>query len=362
MTRDVSFVQGTYRLFAQADDGVRILVDDREVLNQWSDGEHAASVDLPLGVTHRVTVLFFENRGNARVRVWWELVATPTPTVTATHTPTNVPPTRTPAATLTPTRVPPTNTPTATATGVPPTYTPTATRVPPTHTPTATPSVTASVPATTTFTPTATQVSPSQTPTATSTRVPPTNTPTAVPSTSTPTQVPPTRTLTATPTRVPPTATATPPASTVRLNELVTVVGTNDWNGDGAANQGDQWIELFNVGPANVDLTAWTLRSGGTNSVSYRFPQGTILRQGTFLVLYGKQSGLVLTEAGGTLALLNPAGTVMETVTYPALQTNASYGRGPAGRWGVGLPTPGTPNNLLLPAPIVPTPGGSTPE
>jgi hypothetical protein len=119
------------------------------------------------------------------------------------------------------------------------------------------------------------------------------------------------------------------------------------------ANQGDQWIELFNPGPANADLSGWTLRSGANGTV-YRFPQGTTVRKGTFLMLYGKQTALVFSETGGTLSLLNPAGAVIETVTYPALATNISYSRDQAGRWSTSPTTPGTPNMVLIPA----TPGG----
>ncbi len=125
----------------------------------------------------------------------------PTPTPTATNTPTATP-TSTPTPTNTPTATPtstptPTNTPTAT-----PTSTPT-----PTNTPTATPTSTPTPTNTPTATPTSTPT-PTNTPTATPTSTPtPTNTPTATP-TSTPT---PTNTPTATPTGTPaPTATNTP--------------------------------------------------------------------------------------------------------------------------------------------------------
>jgi hypothetical protein len=79
---------------------------------------------------------------------------------------------------------------------------------------------------------------------------------------------------------VPPTATPTstvaPQPAGVRLNELLTVVGANDWNKDGVADQGDQWLELHNAGTSNVNLNGWALRVG-TNGPSYRFTQGTYL-------------------------------------------------------------------------------------
>jgi uncharacterized protein YraI len=330
-TRELSFAPGSYRLTLHGDDGFWLFVDDREVLKRWFNSENNFDyVDLSLNGNHRITVLYYDYVGDARIRMGWELMATPTPTATNTLTPTRVP------STSTPTRVPPTNTPTNTPTRVPPTSTPTSTptQVPPTHTPTNTP----------------TRVPPTNTPT--NTQVPPTSTPTSttVPPTSTPTQVPPTAT---------PTSTVAPQPTGVRLNELLTVVGANDWNKDGVADQGDQWLELHNAGTSNVNLNGWALRVGA-NGPTYRFTQGTNLKRGEFLVLYGKQTGLVLSETGGTLALLNAAGAVVDTVTYPALNANVTYNRNQTGGWAGGTPSPNAPNTALVPA--GPLPGEPVPE
>ena len=171
-TRTVTFDPGRYRLFAQADDGVRVYVDDTKVLDEWhpSDASRVYTVDLLLTGARRLTVEYYEGTGRARIKFWWQRIGDwPTPTPTATPTP--VPPTATPTPvppTATPTPVPPTATPTP----VPPTATPTP--VPPTATPTPVP------------------------PTATPTPVPPTDTPASTPApTLTPT---PADTLTPTPT------------------------------------------------------------------------------------------------------------------------------------------------------------------
>jgi hypothetical protein len=116
--RTVDFDEGRYRLYARADDGIRVYVDDERVINEWHDNQadDVYTVELELEDEQNLTVEYYEGIGGARVEFWWqrlEATATPVPpTPTATPvppTPTPVPPTATP---------PPTNTavPTATAT------------------------------------------------------------------------------------------------------------------------------------------------------------------------------------------------------------------------------------------------------
>ena len=140
--RAFTLEDGIYRIAAQADDGVRVLLDGHTVIDAWyiSPGDKVHTVDVLLRHgTHQVTVLYFEASGYARVRVTLDRVgdlptATPSPTPTAS-------PTWTATPTLTPTLTPkPTLTPTSTATPSP-TMTPTATATP-TPTATVTPSAT----------------------------------------------------------------------------------------------------------------------------------------------------------------------------------------------------------------------------
>jgi hypothetical protein len=78
-TRKAAFEKGTYRFYAQVDDGIRLWVDDHPVIDDWSD--HNAqwlTTDYALvGGAHTVTVEYYERTGNAQVRVWWEKVDAP---------------------------------------------------------------------------------------------------------------------------------------------------------------------------------------------------------------------------------------------------------------------------------------------
>jgi hypothetical protein len=84
-TRTVTFDPGRYRLFAQADDGVRVYVDDTKVLDEWhpSDASRVYTVDLLLTGARRLTVEYYEGTGRARIKFWWQRIGdwpTPTPT------------------------------------------------------------------------------------------------------------------------------------------------------------------------------------------------------------------------------------------------------------------------------------------
>jgi hypothetical protein len=108
-TRTVTLEEGAYRFFARSDDGVRLWLDDDQVIDHWVDGgaEDYAGDALVSSGEHTVRVEYYENGGLAVIRVWWERVAaTPTPTATSTETPTLTP--------APPTETPPPATPTAT--------------------------------------------------------------------------------------------------------------------------------------------------------------------------------------------------------------------------------------------------------
>jgi hypothetical protein len=142
--RRLTFSPGSYQFNAKADDGIRVYVDGRRVLDKWYDsaGTETHRVTVPLQGEHTITVEYYENRFSAKVRFWYERIGglptatsrptqTPLPTGTprpsATPVPTPVPtlPTSTPAPTDTPQ---PSPTPTVTATAsASPSLTPTAT-------------------------------------------------------------------------------------------------------------------------------------------------------------------------------------------------------------------------------------------
>jgi hypothetical protein len=73
-TREVQFEAATYRFHALVDDGVRVWVDDRLLIDAWYDHsvhEVTAKRTIAYG-THEIRVEYYEHLGSARIRVWWE--------------------------------------------------------------------------------------------------------------------------------------------------------------------------------------------------------------------------------------------------------------------------------------------------
>jgi hypothetical protein len=411
-TRQANFGRGIYRFSAQADDGIRVYLDNRLLLNEWHDGDGSTvyTVDAPVEGVHWLTVEYYERMGNAMARFWWQKVGelptfTPTPTQTATATPvsTSTPtatasasPTATdtsgPLATATPTATEiasPTATGTATAS---PTTTSTVTAGPsPTPTLTATASATpqwsATPTASATATPTVTATD-TAAPIATATDTPqPTFTPTQTPEpTDTPTETPeptatsmntpePTATRTETPTESPSatptetqepageaqpeatpavplvtpirsTATGSPtPFPAVRLSEVLPAPRGVDWDRNGFPNAWDQWVELYNGNGKTVDISGWSLDTGRVRGRAYRFPRGTVLRPGAYLVLYRLRTNLALDEVYGQVRLLDAAGSLVDSVSYGVLAPDESVSRDAPGLWRADWPpSPGEPN------------------
>jgi hypothetical protein len=75
-TRSVYFDEGTYRFNARADDGVRVWVDGRLLIDQWHTWRpetYSGEIWLNAGY-HQVVVDYFEQTGVAFISVWWERV------------------------------------------------------------------------------------------------------------------------------------------------------------------------------------------------------------------------------------------------------------------------------------------------
>ena len=63
-----------YTFYAVADDGVRLSVDGRSVIEQWSDHyptEHAGAIELQSGHRYRLRMRYYENSGEALVQLLW---------------------------------------------------------------------------------------------------------------------------------------------------------------------------------------------------------------------------------------------------------------------------------------------------
>jgi uncharacterized protein YgiM (DUF1202 family) len=76
-TRGQHFDGGTYRFHIFMDDGVRLWVDDRLIIDAWYDGAaREVTGDYGLGSgMHNLRVEYYERSSNAGIYLWWEKVA-----------------------------------------------------------------------------------------------------------------------------------------------------------------------------------------------------------------------------------------------------------------------------------------------
>ena len=78
-TAILPFEGGSYRFSVASDDGVRLFIDGRLVLDKWQDQArttHSATVDLTAGA-HAIRLEYYEHAGAAAVALWWEKVPGP---------------------------------------------------------------------------------------------------------------------------------------------------------------------------------------------------------------------------------------------------------------------------------------------
>ncbi|MGD1994385.1 MAG: PA14 domain-containing protein, partial [Anaerolineae bacterium] len=78
-TRMASFERGTYRFHVLVDDGARLWVDDQLLIDTWRDGA-AREITVDHALTegrHSLRVTYYEHTGEARIRVWWEKLESP---------------------------------------------------------------------------------------------------------------------------------------------------------------------------------------------------------------------------------------------------------------------------------------------
>ena len=145
-------------------------------------------------------------------------------------------------------------------------------------------------------------------------------------------------------------------APPLTINEVLPAPRYVDWNGDGAADHTDEWVELHNAAAIPVDLKGWRLTVGEPARWSVGLPvEGgpEVARPGGFVLLHRAATGLHLANEGDTLRLLRPDGVEADRLTWTASPgADRSWGRrgegDPSAGWSDGLAvTPGAANRPL---------------
>lgn len=122
----------------------------------------------------------------------------------------------------------------------------------------------------------------------------------------------------------------------VVINEFM---ASNDSTVSDQDGEFDDWIELYNKGVSQVDLSGYHLSDDLTNLTMWTFPTGTNISADGYLIIWadddsaqvGLHASFKLTSAGETIYLVDPSGAIVDQVTYGAQVTDISYGRFPNG-------------------------------
>lgn len=141
-------------------------------------------------------------------------------------------------------------------------------------------------------------------------------------------------------------------ASGVVINELM---AANAFTLSDEAGEFDDWVELFNTTGAEQDLTHHYLSDDPAVPKKWRFPDGTTIAPGAFLVVWVDDdveqgplhATFKLSADGESVVLAAPDGELLDSVGFPALGEDVSYGRLPDGTGQpavLALPSPGAPN------------------
>lgn len=109
----------------------------------------------------------------------------------------------------------------------------------------------------------------------------------------------------------------------------------------------EEWIEIFNQGSKEINLSNWKITdiTGATNA--YVFPSKTIIRPGEFLVLFRPETKIVLNNSGDGLNLIQPNGKILDSVIYESAPIGQSYNRAEDSWVWADILTPGFPNSTL---------------
>ncbi len=118
------------------------------------------------------------------------------------------------------------------------------------------------------------------------------------------------------------------------------------------------WVEIYNPTEQDLDLSGYGFTNEIKRTFRYRFPDGTVLKSGEYLVLYctgGTEAsdadpyctGFHLSADGEDLYLVNPNNVEADEVHVPALEADTSYAKNEQGVYAVTyVPTPGTANRF----------------
>jgi len=99
------------------------------------------------------------------------------------------------------------------------------------------------------------------------------------------------------------------------INEILPRPGF-DWNQDGRVDVFDEFIEIKNLSPIDINLSGWILDDEeNTGSSPFVLPD-VALKPGQRRVFYGLQTNILLSDGGDSVRLIHPNGKIYDSYTY----------------------------------------------
>ena len=89
----------------------------------------------------------------------------------------------------------------------------------------------------------------------------------------------------------------------------------------------NEWIEIFNQNNFSVNISDWKIADTKGSVKSYTFPQNTIIKAKSFLLLVRPQTKITLNNNEDGLNLIHPDGTITDSVIFTKAKLNQSYNR-----------------------------------
>jgi hypothetical protein len=146
--------------------------------------------------------------------------------------------------------------------------------------------------------------------------------------------------------------------SNLRINEVMSSNSSTIVSGYGLYAD---WIEIYNTGSQLVDIGGLYITDDPANLTKYQFPSGLSLEvgAGSFILIWaddsanGEHTNFKLSSSGETILLVDANGTtIIDSVSFPALSSDQSWGRSTDGTgnfvsFAPGSASPGATNNPL---------------
>ena len=124
---------------------------------------------------------------------------------------------------------------------------------------------------------------------------------------------------------------ALPAKAQITINEVL--ASNNSINEDPDYGSNADWIELYNAGQTDVDLSGWSVTDNLKKPQKYILPEGTSIKAGGYLLIWcddiadGLHAGFKLSADGEEVGLFDTDSVMVDFMSFGAQYIDISYGR-----------------------------------